>query len=192
METNPTGVWRCPKCNFFLHKRLMHAQTGAIGINTKPITEPCPNDGETMVPVPASELDPAELKEKPPAHVYLSINREYYGTTRAQQHTLGALGFKPKDLGSWASGRRVIVKRINPSVLGQIRKAFKCLHVEVLGTGRTIRQIGELQRLLWSEASDGSNERSAEYEDGKGGSVGRKGPRGARPVSRTSPKESDR
>jgi len=54
--SNPTGNWECPKCGFFLHKRVIDADTGRVGISTKPIAEACPNDGEEMRPVSAEEM----------------------------------------------------------------------------------------------------------------------------------------
>lgn len=45
------GEWRCKECGFGLHKRLLSAQTGEVGIDTKEVTETCPNDGFILQPV---------------------------------------------------------------------------------------------------------------------------------------------
>lgn len=51
-----TGDWQCPICGFVLHKLLLRASDGAVGINPdnhRPSDpgEPCPNDGATLVPL---------------------------------------------------------------------------------------------------------------------------------------------
>ena len=42
------GDWVCPKCSFRLHKRILRASDGAVGVDLSEVGEPCPNDGETM------------------------------------------------------------------------------------------------------------------------------------------------
>ena len=47
-ERDTPGEWVCPVCSFLLHKRILQAETGLVGINTKDESELCPNDGATM------------------------------------------------------------------------------------------------------------------------------------------------
>jgi len=42
------GEWVCPRCSFRLHRRVMSASDGSVGVDTDPESEPCPNDGEQM------------------------------------------------------------------------------------------------------------------------------------------------
>lgn len=49
-ERKVPGVWKCPKCDFMLFRRVLYAATGDLGgppKNDKP--EPCPNDGTMLV-----------------------------------------------------------------------------------------------------------------------------------------------
>lgn len=45
------GEWRCPTCTFVLHRRVLFAQSGTVGIPTNEYTEPCPNCTTLLVPV---------------------------------------------------------------------------------------------------------------------------------------------
>lgn len=42
------GESRCPLCGFRLHKRILSASTGSIGIDNSIQLEPCPNDGQLL------------------------------------------------------------------------------------------------------------------------------------------------
>ena len=53
---NPTGAWKCPMCGFVLMKRILYAQSGNVGVDRNPITEPCPNDGAGMKMIPPDDL----------------------------------------------------------------------------------------------------------------------------------------
>lgn len=55
-KSNPSGAWRCPKCNYVLMKRIIHAESGGVSVNRSPMIEPCPNDGEKMEPVPMDDM----------------------------------------------------------------------------------------------------------------------------------------
>lgn len=50
------GNWQCDACGFVLHKRLMRASDGAVGIDTSEIEEPCPNDGNPLRPLKWEEM----------------------------------------------------------------------------------------------------------------------------------------
>jgi hypothetical protein len=42
------GDWVCPRCSFRLHKRVMSAADGSVGVDASAEAEPCPNDGAPM------------------------------------------------------------------------------------------------------------------------------------------------
>ena len=42
------GEWFCPKCSFRLHKRVLSASTGDVGIDASTEPDLCPNDGTPM------------------------------------------------------------------------------------------------------------------------------------------------
>lgn len=48
---NIPGTYQCIICHFVLNKRVLSAKTGDIHISKTPIDEPCPNDGQPMVPI---------------------------------------------------------------------------------------------------------------------------------------------
>ena len=75
-----------------------------------------------------------------------------FRATQAHLDTIGALGFDKRYLSFSKWHTCAVEKTLNPSVLGQIRKVFKILRVEILKTGRIAQQIGELERLLQPEA----------------------------------------
>jgi len=41
------GDWICPTCNYRKHQRLLHAQSGLIGVSLA-TPDPCPNDGTPL------------------------------------------------------------------------------------------------------------------------------------------------
>lgn len=43
------GTWECLGCGFVLQRNYLHADTGIVSVNDDDPTEPCPNDGLTMV-----------------------------------------------------------------------------------------------------------------------------------------------
>jgi hypothetical protein len=43
------GLWMCPTCNFRMHKRIIGRHD--VGVDTSAHTDPCPNDGDAMLPV---------------------------------------------------------------------------------------------------------------------------------------------
>ncbi len=49
---SPDGEWRCPACPYKLHKRLLRACDGSVGLDTSTAREVCPNDGRTLIPNP--------------------------------------------------------------------------------------------------------------------------------------------
>ena len=47
------GQWRCAKCKFVVHKMVLCASTGNVGVKTDTKTEPCPNGCGPLWPVTA-------------------------------------------------------------------------------------------------------------------------------------------
>lgn len=45
------GEWTCPVCKFDLHKRVLRASDGAVGIDTREVLEECPNGCGPLVGV---------------------------------------------------------------------------------------------------------------------------------------------
>jgi hypothetical protein len=56
------GLWKCPKCKFQLTTSVLYAKTGNIGVQHHN-SDPCPNDGETLLPVTWEE-DAREMSER--------------------------------------------------------------------------------------------------------------------------------
>lgn len=60
------GSYQCPKCKFYLQKNSFNAQSGELGTTYHDRqSEPCPNDGEILLPVSWKELYWATQKEEP-------------------------------------------------------------------------------------------------------------------------------
>lgn len=66
------GLWECPKCGFTQQNRVLHAQSGAVSVNTAPELRPCPNDGRDMQPVTWQSL--AEFSQKRVGETILQLN----------------------------------------------------------------------------------------------------------------------
>lgn len=45
------GTLFCPKCRFVVHRNILYAKSGNIGVDSSPTIEACPNDGELMRPM---------------------------------------------------------------------------------------------------------------------------------------------
>jgi len=56
------GSYKCPKCNFRLVTNILYAKSGTIGVKHHH-GDPCPNDGEKMIPVTWEE-DAREMSAK--------------------------------------------------------------------------------------------------------------------------------
>lgn len=51
------GAWICDKCGFQLQKNILYTGDGAIGADTSPINNVCPNDGILMRPLTWREVN---------------------------------------------------------------------------------------------------------------------------------------
>lgn len=50
------GVWVCPECGYWLHLRAVSLKEGAVGVDTTPLVEHCPNNHGLLV----QKLEPVE------------------------------------------------------------------------------------------------------------------------------------
>lgn len=71
------GEWKCPQCQFVLHKRVLSALTGTVGIDNDCAFEHCPNDGALL----QQDTYPEALEEAQRLYVELSIR---YATLERQ------------------------------------------------------------------------------------------------------------